>query len=231
LTQETQDKYTIELNKNINERYLIRIDKKEKLPEHIMRQVFQYVYNKENVAPKIVKQVEKKPEEQLQMTSIIAKREDSKLLLKTSLLEKIPIIGKKIKIKKIKNVILNLVEEYKKRGVTILPLMDLILNVKKRIKVSETLIKEALDELVKEEILSKPISVNGIKFVVIPKTIDVSLLHKTVAVLLKRKSITFADLVKELKTDPYTLESVLTVLKNAGIIVEEQFPRKIFLVS
>lgn len=231
MTQETQDKYTIELNKNINERYLIRIDKKEKLPEHIMRQVFQYVYNKENVAPKIVKQVEKKPEEQLQMTSIIAKREDSKLLLKTSLLEKIPIIGKKIKIKKIKNVILNLVEEYKKRGVTILPLMDLILNVKKRIKVSETLIKEALDELVKEEILSKPISVNGIKFVVIPKTIDVSLLHKTVAVLLKRKSITFADLVKELKTDPYTLESVLTVLKNAGIIVEEQFPRKIFLVS
>jgi len=231
LTQETQDKYTIELNKNIDERYLIRIDKKEKLPEHIMRQVFQYVYDKEIVAPKIVKQVEKKPEEQSQMTSIITKRKNSKPLLKTSLLEKIPIIGKKIKIKKIKNVILNLVEEYKKRGVTILPLMDLILNVRKRIKVSETRIKEALDELVKEELLSKPISVNGIKFVIIPKTIDVSLLNKTIALLLKRKSITFVDLVKELKTDPYTLESVLTVLKNAGIIVEEQFPRKIFLVS
>ncbi len=231
MTQETQDKYTIELNKNIDERYLIRIDKKEKLPEHIMRQVFQYVYDKEIVAPKIVKQVEKKPEEQSQMTSIITKRKNSKPLLKTSLLEKIPIIGKKIKIKKIKNVILNLVEEYKKRGVTILPLMDLILNVRKRIKVSETRIKEALDELVKEELLSKPISVNGIKFVIIPKTIDVSLLNKTIALLLKRKSITFVDLVKELKTDPYTLESVLTVLKNAGIIVEEQFPRKIFLVS
>ena len=127
--------------------------------------------------------------------------------------------------------ILNLVEEYRKKGIAFLPLMDLILDVKKRFKVSETLIKEAFNELVKEELLSEPINVNGMKFVIIPKTIEVSLLNKTIALLLKRKSIAFADLVKELKTDPYTLESILTVLKNAGIIVEEQFPRKIFLVS